>query len=102
MGAEETAVRYVGGHDEVEIGETGQIVARGEAVLVPTDVAGRAPKGDPGDDGYDYGEGLLAQPSNWEKARKSDVGKDDESADGDAADDQATAAEGATVETIEE
>jgi hypothetical protein len=77
-------VSYVGGHDEVEIAATGQTCKRGESIEVDDDLAGRPPKGDPLDaDGnpnpdYDYGEGLLAQPDNWQPAKKSTGSKSEE------------------------
>jgi hypothetical protein len=62
-------VVYIGPFAEgVEIAETGQWANPGEPVEVPTEVAGRAPKGKPEDEDYDSGEGLLAQPANWAKA----------------------------------
>ena len=57
---------YVGPHDEVEIVETGQTCRRDETVTVAPAVAGRAPKGSPGEDGYEPGSGLLDQPDNWQ------------------------------------
>jgi hypothetical protein len=62
-------VVYVGPFaDGVEIADTGQWAHPGEPVEVPDDVAGRPPKGSPDDEGYDAGQGLLAQPANWAKA----------------------------------
>lgn len=58
---------------ELEIAATGQVVARGEAVEVSKAVAGRAPKGKPGEEGYDPGEGLLAQVDVWREAHKAEV-----------------------------
>jgi hypothetical protein len=69
-------VKYVGPSDAVEVVGLG-LVKHGESVVVDADLAGRAPKGDPVDkDGspnpeYDPGEGLLAQPDNWESASKA-------------------------------
>jgi hypothetical protein len=64
---------YVGGHDEVEIDGYG-LAQQGVPVDVPDELAGRAPSGgrwDVDDQGvslYDAGEGLLAQPTNWQPA----------------------------------
>jgi hypothetical protein len=38
----------------------------GEVFEVDKELAGRAPSGTPGEDGYDLGEGLLAQIGNFE------------------------------------
>ncbi|HYJ69631.1 MAG TPA: hypothetical protein VEX15_18415 [Nocardioidaceae bacterium] len=46
-------IKYVGSHDEVEIGETGLLCKRGESVEVPDELA----------------ESLLEQPSNWEPVK---------------------------------
>jgi hypothetical protein len=46
-------LKYVGGHDEVEIGDTGIVCARGKTVDVPDELA----------------EGLLDQPTNWEAVK---------------------------------
>jgi hypothetical protein len=58
---------YVGPFDEVEVdlGELVHVVARGDRLDVAAHLAGRAPSGEPGEDGFDPGEGLLAQPTNW-------------------------------------
>lgn len=59
-------VVYIGPFaDGVEIADTGQWATPGESVEVPDEVAGRPPKGKPDSDGYDPGEGLLAQTSSW-------------------------------------
>lgn len=50
-------VRYIGPHDEVEVGRF--LVKRGDYLSVPKDVAGRPPTDE------SPGEGLLAQPENW-------------------------------------
>lgn len=47
----------------------GQWLAPNEPVEVDDATAGRAPKGNPGDDDYDPGEGLLAQTGNFATAR---------------------------------
>lgn len=60
---------YVGPHaDGVEIFDTGEWASPGEPIEVDAELAGRAPKGEPGDEDFDPGEGLLAQPSNWKLA----------------------------------
>lgn len=68
-----TEVRYVGPHDAIEltfVDDTGRTmvvddVAYGDTVEVPAAVAGRAAAGVLGEDGFDPGEGLLAQSDNW-------------------------------------
>jgi hypothetical protein len=81
-------VKYVGQFDEVEIAVTGQVCKQGETVDVPDEVAGQPPstKHEKGDDGKtveveDPGEGLLAQPANWEPAATKAKAKSAESAD---------------------
>lgn len=63
-----------------QIAATGQEVDAGGITDVRKEFAGRPPKGDPGDDNYDPGEGLLAQPDNWQpvasKASKDTEGDD--------------------------
>lgn len=66
-------VVYEGPHDAVEVPDLAPfvgvdefpdldvVVARGVPTDVPDEVAGRPPKGAPGDEKYDPGEGLLAQ-----------------------------------------
>jgi hypothetical protein len=56
-------ITYVGPYDEVVVAATGLTAKRGETVEVADQIAGRAPKGD------DPGEGLLAQPTNWQPAK---------------------------------
>lgn len=58
-------VEYTGPFDEVEIATTGLVVKRGETVELYPALAGRAPSGEPGAEGYDPGEGLLAQVDTW-------------------------------------
>jgi len=55
-------VKYVGGHDEVEIGDTGIVCARGKTVDVPDELA----------------EGLLDQPTNWESVKSGAKTKESE------------------------
>lgn len=57
-------VTNVSGEDRW-VGTLGLLVPAGETVLVDQEAAGRAPSGEPGDDGHDPGVGLLAQPDNW-------------------------------------
>lgn len=53
-------VKYVGAHDEIWLPSLDIRVKRGDTIQVSAAVAGRAP------DGNDLGEGLLAQPANWQ------------------------------------
>lgn len=64
---------------DLQIPQLRVFVKAGEDFEVPDDVAGRPPSGVEGEDGYDLGEGLLAQTSNFalvkpvvSKASKSD------------------------------
>ncbi len=50
-----------------EIADTSQIVAYGDEVEVSEELGGRPPKGDPSDEDYDPGAGLLAQVDVWAK-----------------------------------
>jgi hypothetical protein len=62
-------VVYIGVHCEVFLPSLDNLVAvRGVPVKVAASDAGHAPKGEPGDKGYDPGSGLLAQVDNWTKA----------------------------------
>lgn len=47
------------------IAATGQSCPFGEVIEVDNDVAGYPPKGEPGTEGYDPGDGLLAQTDVW-------------------------------------
>lgn len=49
----------------------GRTLEAGEEFEVDAAVAGRAPKGDPADEDYDIGEGLLAQIGNYELVVKT-------------------------------
>jgi hypothetical protein len=61
-------IQNIGGIDlDTEYGPAPQ----GGFLEVPTDVAGRAPKGEPGDEDYDPGEGFLAQVNVWKLAPKT-------------------------------
>lgn len=52
----------------LEIADTGQLVAYGEEVEVEdAELAGAAPSGTQGKEGYDPGSGLLAQADVWAK-----------------------------------
>lgn len=53
-------IKYVGVHDEVEIADIGAVCKQGGTVDVPAELAGKPPTKD------DPGEGLLAQPDNWQ------------------------------------
>lgn len=53
-------VKYVGGHDEVVIADTGIVCGRNKTVEVPDELA----------------ESLLDQPDNWQAVKAS--GKDKE------------------------
>lgn len=75
MAEELVKIIWVGGHDTVTIAATGLEVVRGEPVEVAAWLAGRAPSGDPEGDDYDPGEGLLAQPLNWQLAAKGKPSK---------------------------
>lgn len=57
---------YVGQQDEVEVDGLAELVVRGEPVEVHEQLAGRAPHGHRADEDFDPGEGLLAQPDNWQ------------------------------------
>lgn len=57
-------VTNVSGEDR-EIDSLGIVILAGETVEVDAAAAGRSPTGEPGDEDYDPGEGLLAQPVNW-------------------------------------
>lgn len=90
------AVVYADGpFEEVEVpsGENGSYIARkGEPIEVPDELAGRPPGGSPGEEGYDPGEGLLAQscwsPGPGRRAPRSDAaGIAPPAADGDGGDD---------------
>jgi hypothetical protein len=89
-----TNLRYIGSHDAVELDGVG-VVARGDLLSVPTQLAGRKPEkrySEAMDElveamsiqshedaarlrdeivGLDPGEGLLAQTENWETVRSS-------------------------------
>lgn len=69
-------IQYVGSFDEVEVFGLGAI-KRGDSVECPDDLAGKPPRGDVGDKGYDAGEGLLAQPENWKPAKSATKKADD-------------------------
>lgn len=64
-----TTIRYIGpfagGVDTAE-GDHEQHFARDEPTDCPPEIAGRTPKGEPTDEDYDPGEGLLAQVANFE------------------------------------
>lgn len=63
------AVQYVGPlRPGVLVPSLGVVVKYGQAVKVSAAVAGRAPSAD----GTDPGEGLLAQPTNWQPAPAAD------------------------------
>lgn len=66
-------IKYVGPFDRVEV--DGRVVAQGESFDVLAAVAGRAPSGD------DPGEGLLAQPDNWQPAKAPKADKADKDAE---------------------
>jgi hypothetical protein len=53
-----------------QIHDTGQWVEPDDTIEVDAALAGRSPKGTPGEEGYDPGEGLLAQPANWGPSTK--------------------------------
>lgn len=53
-----------------QIHDTGQWVDPDDTIEVDGALAGHPPKGTPGEDGYDAGEGLLAQPANWGPSTK--------------------------------
>jgi hypothetical protein len=66
-------VTYLGPHDVIEIPALNwQSVQRNHSIDVPDELAGREPSGEPGDDGYDPGEGLLAQSESW-RVKKTPV-----------------------------
>lgn len=57
------------GREGDPLGEHGDgCLEPGEVFEVDEQLAGRAPSGTPGEDGYDPGEGLLAQVGNYELA----------------------------------
>lgn len=63
---------YIGPFDEVEVPALGRNVKQGETVDAPAAIAGRAPstiQDDDGNDVTDLGEGLLAQPDNWQPVK---------------------------------
>jgi hypothetical protein len=64
-------VTYVGPFDEVEIAGTTLLCRRGQTVEVPAEIAGKEPTGEPGTKRYQPGEGLLAQPDNWQPGAKT-------------------------------
>jgi hypothetical protein len=66
-------VVFLGGSPEVYVADAGVTAKRGVPVSVPDDVAGRAPSGTPGEEGYDPGSGLLAQTDNWSAVAGEDV-----------------------------
>lgn len=53
-----------------QIHDTGQVADPGDTIEVDAALAGHPPKGTPGEDGYDAGAGLLAQPANWGPSTK--------------------------------
>ena len=60
--------RYRGPVESLTVAPAGHptfTVTRGAWVDAPAEVIGRAPKGKPGNDGHDPGEGLLAQ-GEWD------------------------------------
>jgi len=59
---------YRGPSPEVFIAAAGLTAARDTELDVPDEIAGRAASGEPGAEGYDPGEGLLAQVGVWERA----------------------------------
>lgn len=74
-----TVLQYIGPHAEVEVAALGEFVKRGDSIEVPAELAGRAPSGDPTDDTFDPGGGLLAQVDNWQlveapKTKKATAG----------------------------
>lgn len=58
-------IKRVKGSDIEEIADLGIDVALGDTVDVPDEIAGRAPSGVRGDEGFDPGSGLLAQSEKW-------------------------------------
>jgi hypothetical protein len=82
--AKTVRVRYVGGFDQVSLPTVGGVVERGGVLEVSAAVAGRAPgwrtrrssdlhwwetRDTDGEvHTFDPGEGLLAQPGNWQLA----------------------------------
>lgn len=76
-------VRYTGPVESLTVAPAGHpafSAERGAWVDAPAEVVGRAPKGKPGNDGHDPGEGLLAQGDwdadgkfapHWERESKS-------------------------------
>jgi len=80
---------YTGPFEAVEIptGTSDVIATSGAVVDVDDAVAGRAPKGTPGEDGYDAGEGLLAQADNFRAATPAEIRAADKAAATDAATD---------------
>jgi hypothetical protein len=61
-------IKYIGPFDEVEVHGLGS-VKRGEVVEAADELVGRSASGTPGEDGYDPGAGLLAQPDNWQSVK---------------------------------
>lgn len=76
-------IRNVSGEDRV-IPATGDFVEAGHQVDVPDELGGRPPEGEPTDEDFDPGEGLLAQPDNWKPAAQRKAEKADKAEGADA------------------
>lgn len=63
-------IKNVSPYGDLDVPLLGRVVAAGEVVEVSAAHAGKAPSGTPDTDGYDPGQGLLAQVDNWQPATK--------------------------------
>lgn len=71
------AVRHLPGWPLLDDNGDALLVEEGTVIEVPSEIAGKAPKGELGNKSYDPGEGLLAQTDVWEPGPKSVAAKND-------------------------
>lgn len=70
-------VRHLPGVDLLDDNGDALTVEAGTVIDVPDEIAGKPPKGEPGNKTYDPGSGLLAQTDVWETGPKSASVKND-------------------------
>lgn len=71
------AVRHIAGVPLVDDDGKALTADEGTVIDVPDEIAGKPPKGEPGNKTYDPGDGLLAQSDVWEAGPKSAPVKND-------------------------
>lgn len=70
-------LRYIGPHDEVELREPGTVPTPGGESFFPGEVLHRVAHGGEIEVGQEYGDLLLEQPTNWERAAPAKRGRKD-------------------------